>query len=53
MTIRLLERFIKESLGREIFADPQMFANRDSAALIQKQLTPIDKGSIVLYIEHL
>jgi len=41
MTIKLLKRFIKESLGREIFADPQMFANRDSAALVQKQLTKV------------
>ncbi len=41
MNIRLLKRFIKESLGREIFADPQMFADRDSAALVQKQLTKV------------
>jgi len=42
MNIRLLKRFIKESLGREIFADPQMFADRDSAALVQKQLTKVE-----------
>ena len=41
MSIRLLKKFIKESLGREIFADPQMFADRDSAALVQKQLTKV------------
>tara|TARA_B100000927_G_scaffold206853_1_gene167932 strand:+ start:3690 stop:5900 length:2211 start_codon:yes stop_codon:yes gene_type:complete len=41
MTIKLLKRFIKESLGREIFADPQMFADSDAAALVQKQLTKV------------
>ena len=41
MTIRLLKRFIKESLGREIFADPQMFADRDTAASTQRELTKV------------
>ena len=41
MSIRLLKKFIKESLGREIFADPQMFADRDTAALTQKELTKV------------
>ena len=41
MRIKLLEIFIKESLGREIFSNPQMFANVDTAGLPQKELTKI------------
>lgn len=41
MNIRLLKNFIKESLAREIFTDPQMFADRDTAALTQKELTKV------------
>lgn len=41
MRIKLLEIFIKESLGREIFSNPQRFANVDTAGLPQKELTKI------------
>ena len=41
MNIKLLKVFIKESLGREIFSNPQMFANTDTAGLTQKELTKI------------
>ena len=51
MKIRLLKKYIKESLGREIMSSPERLSNKDTAADQQKELTKIktiDKTNLSL-----